>query len=158
MDDSSYETWKRVLVEVAKKEKRFIKEHGRPLWSWFEGRGKGVCSLNGSVCVDTDGSMYVCHACPHAKHKDMFRLGNTKDITNFEQCVNDGINDRKIEPKCQKCPAVVCHSCNIAMLDETIQTAEKYKDFWNNVVVNNEQRCRYYQYFSVVYHALRIKL
>lgn len=159
MTDESFETWKRVLVEVAKKEKKFIKKNGRPLWSWFDADGRGVCSLNNGVFVDTDGSMYVCHACPHTKNKDKFKLGDTSKISNFVECLNSGIKDTKIPVECQNCPSIICHTCNITMLDNCgPEICEKYKEYWNNVSVNNKDRCRYYKYFSVVYHALRLKL
>lgn len=47
--------WKKATVAVARLERKFILEHGYPLWSWF-GRGhKSNCRLAGALHISSSG-------------------------------------------------------------------------------------------------------
>jgi hypothetical protein len=156
--DDNFETWKTVLLEVAKKEMKFIEQHGYPLWSWFTNPGKLVCSLNNGVHIHNDGNLYVCHGCPYSNNSSVFVIGNTKSVRSLGDVLNDGFDLSLRHRKCVECSAVACQVCHISELDKDISDAVNYKEKWTSIVVNNQDRCRFYKYFGLIYNALIIAI
>ena len=58
------EMWRRVLLEVAKREIHFIEQNGRPLLTWFKD-GKRFCDVRCSTHMHSDGNFYLCHGAPY---------------------------------------------------------------------------------------------
>jgi hypothetical protein len=75
--------WKEKLLEVAKLEYNFIKKHGFSLWTWFEGNHKGICKLQNTFHIHTDGYIYLCHGALYLNN-DKLKLGNTSNSNLFE--------------------------------------------------------------------------
>lgn len=154
--DVNFEIWKKVVLDVAKKEMKFIEQHGYPLWSWFTNPGKLVCSMNNGIHIHNDGNLYICHGCPYCNNSKMFIIGNTKDIKSLEDVLNNGFNISLRHKKCVKCSAVACQVCHVSELDKDIEKVTDYKENWTRIVVNNEDRCRFFKYFGLIYNALLI--
>ena len=156
--DKNYEIWKRVILEVAKKELKFMDEHGYPLWQWFTNPGKLVCSLNNGIHLHNDGNFYICHGCPYCKNSDVFKVGNTKTVKNIDDVINKDFDITLRRRECMECSAVACQVCHVAELDKDINDAINYKEKWTGIVVNNQDRCRFFKYFGLIYNALVISI
>ena len=150
--EEAFETWKKILPEMAKKEKQFILKHGRPLWSWFRKPGKMVCNLNSSAHMHCDGKLYVCHACPYT-NRDGFVLGNTSTVEKLEDAVVSGIQPTLRHIKCVKCGAVYCAVCHVNEISKG-NDDENWTKQWTVAMVNNQDRCRYFKYFGMIYRSL----
>lgn len=151
---SSFESWKKVLPKIAGKEIGFIKKNGRPLWSWFGSPGKLACDPNDTVHIHCDGNLYVCHGCQYQKNPEVFAIGKTSDDFDFDKMLNSGFKTNMRLLKCVKCPAVVCSVCHVKEISE-MENPENYKELWARSMVNNPDRCRFFQYFGIVYQAFR---
>lgn len=157
-DDSYFEEWKHVLVQIAKKEKNFIHRYGRPLWSWFTNPGKLACSLNDTVHIHCDGNFYVCHGCQYQSRAGYFSLGNTADTKTIEDRLNSGFKPTLRDKRCVLCSAVECSVCHVCELGKSDELAGNYKENWTRAMVNNQDRCRFFKYFGKIYHALRLSM
>ena len=156
--DENFEVWKKVLVEIVKKEMNFIKKYHRPLWGWFSKPGKMVCNLNNTVNMHCDGGLYVCHGCQYQNCKSCFCIGETKNVTHLEDFLNEGFKPTLRHRKCVECSAVVCMVCHVNELGKCPDKAIKYKENWTRIIVNNEQRCRYFKYFGMMYQVMILSI
>lgn len=156
--DENFEVWKSVLVEIVKKEMNFIKKYHRPLWGWFSKPGKMVCNLNNTVNMHCDGSLYVCHGCQYQNCKSCFCIGETKNVTHLEDFLNEGFKPTLRHRKCVECSAVVCTVCHVNELGKCPDKAINYKENWTRIIVNNEQRCRYFKYFGMMYQVMILSM
>lgn len=154
--DENFEIWKKVLVDIARRERVFIAEHKRPLWSWFTNPGKLACSPNNIVHIHCDGNMYVCHGCQYQERSKYFITGNTKQIDDLEKSLNKGFRPTLRDIRCVECSAVECSVCHVCELAKTDETAINHKELWTKIMVNNQDRCRFFQYFGKIYHAIRL--
>ena len=156
--DEAFATWKKAVVEIAKKEKNFIKEHGRPLCLWFSAPGKLVCSLNDTIHMHCDGKLYVCHGCQYQNCSDAFSVGKTSDVKNLEDFLSKDFRPSLRLAQCVDCSAPICAVCHVSELSKNEEDAANYKERWTSVMVNNGNRCRFFKYFAKVYHALKLSL
>jgi len=86
-DISYFSAWKNALLEVAKREQKFIKAHGYPLMSWLSDEAKRSCGISRSVHLHSDGNMYICHACPYIEGKQSLSYGSYMELCSLEDAV-----------------------------------------------------------------------
>lgn len=143
--------WRRSMVEIAKMEMDFIRNHGRPLMAWF-GRGyKGDCGLTDTVHVQPDGKMYVCHACPYLDDCGRLYLGNTSTIETFDKVVLKKSLCETPE-ECRNCGATYCTICHATLMKPDEDPREK----WLEAKPREKLRCRIFQEFGKIDLALRL--
>lgn len=153
-DVSYLDEWKSQLRKIAKKEYYFIKEHNRPLMSWFTQQAKKNCMLGNSCHIHNDGNIYICHGCPYSKDKDKFILGNTKSINSISDVLFDKVDLDFIPEKCKNCVSTYCAVCHISQLGSSRNI---YED-WIPSKVNNINRCKFFQEFGRISRLLELKL
>ena len=156
--DEAFINWKKSLVSIAKKERRFMVENGRPLWSWFNSPRKMSCNVNNTIHMHCDGNMYVCHGCESQECREKFVVGKTSACEDLETCLLTGFNPYNRDMRCIRCQAVICLMCHVDEIAKSGENASNYRDLWNKVIVNNIDRCRYFRYFGMIYHALILSL
>ena len=86
-DSFHFDEWKRAIVEVAKRERKFIVENGHPLMLWLSENAKYSCGTSKSVHLHSDGNMYICHACPYAKDKQAFSYGSYMELESLSSVI-----------------------------------------------------------------------
>lgn len=152
-DNQSFEIWKKVILEVAKKEYKFILEHGYPLSNIFEFDKKLHCNINDSVFMHSDGSIYVCHGCPYSDRKNALKTGTTKNIKSlFDVCGKDF--DLDYTDACKICGASYCAVCHVTMLKDK---HDIHSD-WSSCISENMGRCKYYKYLGYISKLLEYAL
>ena len=153
-DISYFNAWKKAIVEVAKKERKFIIKHGYPLMSWFSNNAKRSCATSSSVHLHSDGKMYICHACPYVVDKQAFSYGSYMELSSLEEVVKTTYSPPS--QICQQCGATYCAVCHVQNLKRS-SVSENLAE-WNLVKPTNIARCKYYTYFGFVYYALKHSL
>lgn len=140
-----FEIWKKVVVEVAKKELQYIKKNHKPLWQWFSDGRKMNCGLANSIHMHNDGNIYICHGCPYLSNSKKFITNNINDINSLYEVISEKFN-MELDEKCIKCGATHCSACHVTQLkdDEDI-----YKN-WSSCRSNNKNKCKYYQWFGYI--------
>jgi hypothetical protein len=126
--DVDLEMWRKTLIEIAKRELKFILDNGRPLLSWFKDN-KNFCDIRCSTHMHSDGNFYFCHGAPYIEDLDKrnkFITGNTSTVTSIMDVISeDSINCNKSNQKCNLCGATYCGACHINIVD-----ANNIKDDW----------------------------
>lgn len=100
--------------------------------------------------------MYVCHGCQYQERSKYFITGNTKQIDDLEKSLNNGFRPTLRDRRCVECSAVECSVCHVCELAKTDETAINHKELWTKIMVNNQDRCGFFQYFGKIYYALRL--
>lgn len=149
----SYEDWKKAIVQIAKKEYRYIQEYGHPLWRWFADGRKMNCGLGNSIHMHNDGNIYVCHGCPYLKDPSRFITGNINNIKSLYEVISEKFN-MNLDEKCVKCDATHCSACHVTQLKDTDNIYEK----WSSCRSNDENKCKYYRWFGYISKLLKLSI
>ena len=145
--------WKEVLMETAKREYVFYRKHKRFLMSWFNPDRRRYCRTRGTVHVQPDGKMYLCHACPYIEDMERTVLGTTKNIGSFTEVVSERPEPGP-NPECLKCTATHCTVCHASLLKKGEDPFEK----WTECATRAPVRCEYYRMFGDIDRALKFAL
>ena len=149
-DPSIFEIWKKVTLEVAKKEYQYIKQYGRPLWQWFSHGRKMNCGLGNSIHMHNDGNIYICHGCPYLSNSKRFITQNINTINSLYEVISEKFN-MELDDTCKKCEATHCSACHVTQLKDT---DDIYKN-WSSCRSNNPEKCKYYKWFGYVSKLLK---
>lgn len=160
MTNEMFQIWKESIIEVLKYEYSFIRKHNRPLLSWLKGinqeiENKASCSLNNHIMVSTSGDIYICHGCQYSKHKNDFKLGNTKDINSFYDVIKPLFSCMtfKLPKACERCGATFCNICHVAQVNSI-----NYINDWIECRYRNKMRCKFFKLFGQATNALKLAL
>lgn len=144
-----YDDWKKVLLEVAKLEYKFIDKNGFPLWTWFSDGHKMSCRLKNTFHIHTDGNIYVCHGAPYLKNNKL-KIGNTS-TTDLNDLLKTTQETHQLLESCIKCSATYCSVCHVVQLSEDDDVYEG----WIRKRPSNQTRCKYYKYFGYISKLLK---
>lgn len=151
--DDKLVLWQKILIEIAKKEYLFIKEHNYPLWTWFENDKKTNCCLGNSAHMHSDGNIYICHGCAYKKENKNTILAKTSNITTLFDILSLKYTSQYIPEQCKTCSATYCSMCHAIEIDENKEQITL--DDWIQNKVNNINRCKYFKYFGLISKLLK---
>jgi radical SAM protein with 4Fe4S-binding SPASM domain len=144
--------FKKQVLNIAKKEIAFYKQHGRHLCTWFGGSDtKTNCSAGlNMAAIDVNGDSYACHGALYAPGRAEMKSSSIFDDTfiqsvatfadKFEKSVNT------VSDVCRDCVATTCVICPVAT-----SSVSKKDDFflkWTDRQVNG--LCEFYQTFGEI--------
>lgn len=152
-DAAQLAQWEKTLVEVARLEIGFCKQHDRPLMAWFNGCQKKSCNANCQVYIHNDGTMHVCHGMPYAGHKATFGVFDENVDLYSIASQNDSVDAINTNAECRQCDAVYCAVCHAMQVD-----INNLHDDWCKCMPRNAARCQFFRKFGEVYRAFRISL
>lgn len=134
----------KALIEVAKKEYKFYKEHGHFLSNIFT-RNKRLCSSGRNMtAIDVDGKAYFCHGAMYCDKKEDFSFNSIYD-NNFTKNIKymyETIPLAKENKICENCVSIMCLKCNIMKYVFSKKTGfvDKFHDF-----LSQPDHCEYYR-------------
>lgn len=151
------EMWRRVLLEIAKREIQFIEQNGRPLLTWFKD-GKRFCDVRCSTHMHSDGNFYLCHGAPYIEdesRRSKFIIGKTSSVNSILDAIDmDSINVRSQNEDCVMCGATYCAACHVNIVDP-----DDIKNDWLKCVSREDGgRCKLMKIFGQVNRMLRLVL
>lgn len=152
-DDETYDKWQKAVIEVAKKEYNYIKQHNRSLWQWFTNGRKMNCGLQNSIYMHTDGNIYICHGCPYLQNSNRFFVKNINEISSLYELIPNKFNVQ-LNETCQKCEATHCSACHVTQLRDT---DDIYKN-WSDARTYNKEKCKYYKWFGYIAKLLNYEI
>jgi sulfatase maturation enzyme AslB (radical SAM superfamily) len=133
----------RTLLNIAKKELQFYKEHGQFLSNILNGTkmycgcGKAMASFN------SDGKMYYCHGCFYSKKiNEAATIFDDNLIETIKHNYNYFFENSKASEDCVKCVALTCLKCNVKKFEES--NKENFLERWYDYT-NQEELCEYYK-------------
>lgn len=143
-DEETFNKWKKAIIELGKRELKFIKHYGFYLSSIFSiNDSKRVCNVNNVIFLHTDGNIYSCHGCPYLINKDKFILGNTKELDSL--FINKKEYNVERDFICKKCIAKYCAICHVT----EIKSDDIFSN-WSLDIKDNYNKCKYYKYLGLV--------
>lgn len=142
-DKKLFENWKVAIKEVAKKEYKFFEQYGQYLSNLFADNVKKTCNINDSIFIHSDGNIYTCHGCPYLLNKDIFKLGNTKELNSLNELKLVNL-EYKPNIDCYFCGATHCASCHVMHINKN------FENEWFSNVSNNINKCKYYKYLGYI--------
>lgn len=155
VNDISYlQDWKDTLKKILFKEYTFILNNHTALFGWFNSSNKHNCMLGNSIHMHTDGNIYICHGCAYKEKNKNLLLANINQINSLYDVLSTKYNLGSLPIKCKKCAATHCQICHIVNLSEN----DNPEKCWLNCRVNNNNRCKYFEYFGYISNVLKYKL
>lgn len=154
IQDEFIASWRSQLVEVAKMEISFIKEHGYSLMKHFDPDSRKACDVSKTVMMHNDGNFYLCHGCIYLKSKSKFILGNTKSVNSLldiYEKMNGIVNLEVQNGDCKKCPATYCTVCHANYVDP-----DNIREDWIACMSKDQRKCQCMKVFGLVSHALNL--
>lgn len=151
-----FQTWSRVVRDLAKLELGFIKKHKHPLMSWFRRDQKRICDVRNSIHMHTDGNLYICHGAPYLDEskRSKFAVTTTRDLLEADDIQSILFRDDSIDTSCYpreclECDATFCGMCHVSVVDP-----DNCKKDWAKCICQQKKRCQLYQEFGKTARAL----
>lgn len=148
--------WRSVLIQIAKKELTFIKQHHRPLLSWFTD-SRHFCDVRLTTFMHSDGNFYLCHGAPYIQddsQRAKFITGNTKSVTSIADVIDpQAIDVNSLDPRCSRCGATYCGACHINLVDP-----DNIRKDWCQCLSKDASRCQLMIEFGKIDRMLKLVL
>jgi radical SAM protein with 4Fe4S-binding SPASM domain len=137
----------RALIDVAKREWKFHKDHGRFLSNIFSSNKKFCSAGKQMLTVDVDGKMYHCHGCIYSSCSKDLHFGYLFDLpyilpiaikANYEYF----FETQRPVSECENCVALTCLRCNVKKYENSKHT--KFLDRWHDYP-SQDELCLYYK-------------
>lgn len=140
------------FVDIAKREKKFFRENGYHLFSWFEGQKKKCTFMKYGMCIDTNGDLLYCHGCSYSCNRDDLVFGHITDGDIIDKVIkNYGYFNAPEIPACGDCISDTCMTCNVQK--HINSKKDGFFDRWYDLTCQTEQ-CDMFREFSKVRKAL----
>lgn len=151
--DMDMEVVKRNFLKIAKREKKFFKENGYHLFTWFDGDKKKCQFAKSGMAIDTNGDLLYCHGCMYSpKREDMvFGYISDSDVVDKIKRNHELFVVPTIE-SCDECVSTNCMTCNVVKYINS--NKEGFLDRWYDLTCQKEQ-CDMFREFGKIHRALR---
>lgn len=149
--------FKQQILEVAKREIKFFREHNRFLLTWFSTEiteAKTNCSSGVNfISLDTEGDTYACHGAFYSPIKDELKQASLSDddfvdkVTKFNSNIATVINHTP--ETCKGCESTYCAVCPVVLAENSKK--ETFTERWSDRPAHG--LCGFYKEFGKIHRA-----
>ena len=147
---------KDVILNVARKEILFYRQHGRFLSNIFA-NNRAICATGKSMAaINTEGKLSYCHGCLYSDNSFTYSTIFDESFVDDIRKSHEFFVKHENEPEeCQDCPAGMCLRCNVRKHDASKKFM--FQDKWFDYTAQKEL-CEYYRLVGKIGSAARLIL